>query len=251
MGDGSDAQAIDGFRKCLVEEFNSIYVFNLRGNQRTQGEQSRKEGGKIFGSGSRAPIAITMLGEEPCFRRARSHSLSRYRRLSRSGDETGNYRISHKWRAVRVGFAKPMGYGDWLNQRDDSWYDYAPLGLEKYKAPTGIFETWSLGIATNRDDWMTGFSKYKVINNINNMIDFYNEEAHTKSNIEHITFDPTRNSMQPKPCRKWQLSRKSLSKTNAARLIAYRPFCKEWNLYRGNSSLCIGLISSSSCFLVG
>lgn len=60
-----DAQAMDGFRKCLVEEFNSIYVFNLRGNQRTQGEQSRKEGGKIFGSGSRAPIAITMLVKNP------------------------------------------------------------------------------------------------------------------------------------------------------------------------------------------
>ena len=60
-----DAQAMDGFRKCLVEEFNSIYVFNLRGNQRTQGEESRKEGGKIFGSGSRAPIAITMLVKNP------------------------------------------------------------------------------------------------------------------------------------------------------------------------------------------
>jgi predicted helicase len=56
---------MDGFRKCLVEEFNSIYVFNLRGNQRTQGEESRKEGGKIFGSGSRAPIAITMLVKNP------------------------------------------------------------------------------------------------------------------------------------------------------------------------------------------
>ena len=40
----------DGFRKSLEKEFSSIYVFNLRGNQRTSGELSRKEGGKIFGS---------------------------------------------------------------------------------------------------------------------------------------------------------------------------------------------------------
>jgi Predicted helicase len=50
-----------GFRDCLEREFSKIYVFNLRGNQRTSGELSRREGGKIFGSGSRTPIAITLL----------------------------------------------------------------------------------------------------------------------------------------------------------------------------------------------
>jgi predicted helicase len=56
-----DGNSTDGFRKCLEKEFSSIYVFNLRGNQRTSGELSRREGGKIFGSGSRTPIAITIL----------------------------------------------------------------------------------------------------------------------------------------------------------------------------------------------
>ena len=56
-----DAQAMNGFRNALVEEFSHIYVFNLRGNQRTQGETSRREGGKIFGQGSRTPVAITIL----------------------------------------------------------------------------------------------------------------------------------------------------------------------------------------------
>ncbi|MBV6493867.1 MAG: hypothetical protein LDLANPLL_01891 [Turneriella sp.] len=55
-----DGNAMDGLRKCLEEEFTSIYIFHLRGNQRTAGETSRKEGGKIFGSGSRAPIAISL-----------------------------------------------------------------------------------------------------------------------------------------------------------------------------------------------
>lgn len=56
-----DASTLCGLRKSLVSEFNSIYCFNLRGDQRTQGELSRKEGGKIFGSGSRTPVAITIL----------------------------------------------------------------------------------------------------------------------------------------------------------------------------------------------
>src|SRR5690606_28212941 len=60
-----DGNSTDGFRKSLEKEFDSIYVFNLRGNQRTSGELSRKEGGKIFGSGSRTPISITLLVKNP------------------------------------------------------------------------------------------------------------------------------------------------------------------------------------------
>lgn len=60
-----DGNAQDGMRRCFEEEFSSIYVLNLRGNQRTSGELSRKEGGKIFGSGSRTPIAITFLVKNP------------------------------------------------------------------------------------------------------------------------------------------------------------------------------------------
>ena len=56
-----DGNAMAGFRKTIQKEFSAVYVFNLRGNQRTNGELSRREGGKIFGSGSRTPIAITIL----------------------------------------------------------------------------------------------------------------------------------------------------------------------------------------------
>jgi predicted helicase len=56
-----EANTGDGLRKCLHDEFDRIYVFHLKGNQRTSGERSRREGGKIFGGGSRAPIAITLL----------------------------------------------------------------------------------------------------------------------------------------------------------------------------------------------
>ncbi|MGH8997509.1 MAG: N-6 DNA methylase, partial [Acidimicrobiales bacterium] len=46
-----DANSADGLRTCLAGEFDAVYVFNLRGNQRTAGEQSRREGGKVFGAG--------------------------------------------------------------------------------------------------------------------------------------------------------------------------------------------------------
>ena len=58
-----DSIGMDGMRGCLEKEFTSIYVFNLRGNQRTSGETSRREGGKIFGSGSRTHQRFRQLHE--------------------------------------------------------------------------------------------------------------------------------------------------------------------------------------------
>ena len=60
-----DGNAQEGFRKCLEDEYSSVYVFNLRGNCRTQGEVRRKEGDGVFGLGSRTPISITFLVKNP------------------------------------------------------------------------------------------------------------------------------------------------------------------------------------------
>ena len=60
-----DAKSFDGFRKAIAKEFDAIYCYNLRGDQRTAGELSRMEAGKIFGSGSRAGVAILLLVKKP------------------------------------------------------------------------------------------------------------------------------------------------------------------------------------------
>ncbi len=60
-----DSNTADGMRHALAAEFSVIHVVNLRGNQRTAGEQSRKEGGKVFDAGSRATVAITVLVKDP------------------------------------------------------------------------------------------------------------------------------------------------------------------------------------------
>ena len=44
-----------------ADEFAKIYVLNLRGNARLSGEAWRKEGGKIFGQGECAGVALLIL----------------------------------------------------------------------------------------------------------------------------------------------------------------------------------------------
>ena len=127
-----DGNSTDGFRKTLEKEFSSIYVFNLRGNQRTSGERSRQEGGKIFGSGSRTPISITVLINKPKTLTEKAkiyyHDIGDY--LSREEKlkiikEFGSI-DNIDWQIL-----SPNEHGDWLNQRNDLFSSFIPLEPEK------------------------------------------------------------------------------------------------------------------------
>lgn len=172
-----DNQSMDGFRKCLYEEFNYLYVFNLRGDQRTQGERSRKEGGKIFGSGSRASIAITLLVKDGSINHELFYYdigdyLSREEKLNLISDFESVSNI--KWEKII-----PDKNNDWINQRDESYESYDVLQGEM----NSYFEITSLGVQTARDAWVMGYSKDKTISNTERMVANYNSEVDRLENV--------------------------------------------------------------------
>ena len=97
-----DGHSMDGLRKCLAEECSSLYVFHLRGNQRTQGERSRREGGKIFGAGSRAPVAITLFVKNP---EAKERGRIHFHDIGDHLDREAKLEIVRNFKSVR-GIAK-------------------------------------------------------------------------------------------------------------------------------------------------
>lgn len=174
-----EGNAMDGFRKCIENEFTSIYVFNLRGNQRTSGELSRKEGGKIFGSGSRTPIAITLLEKNPqsTNKKATIHYhdigdyLSRDEKLFIVKDFKSVDNPSMKWKTL-----EPNEHGDWINLRSDIFDTFIPLAPEKKfdKRAKSWFIINSLGVGTSRDTWVYNYSKNMLLENCKVTVDFYN-----------------------------------------------------------------------------
>ena len=60
-----EGNAAAGMRQALADEFDSIYVLDLRGDARTQGELRKQEGGNVFESGSRAKVCMTFLVKRP------------------------------------------------------------------------------------------------------------------------------------------------------------------------------------------
>ena len=178
-GSWIDGNAADGFRKCLEREFTSIYVFNLRGNQRTSGETSRKEGGKIFGSGSRTPIAITLLVQNPLVKTNKANIryydigdyLNREEKLlliKKFGTVSNN---ELKWENLY-----PNEHGDWISLRNDFFSTFIEIGNKKSNKNV-IFNIFSSGVITNRNNWAYSFSKNKLTDNVRSLIGFYNEQV--------------------------------------------------------------------------
>lgn len=230
----------DGMRRCIEEEFTSVYVLNLRGNQRTSGELSRKEGGKIFGSGSRTPIAITFLVKNPAKKGQKAvihyHDigdyLTREQKLKLVKDFRSISSQKLEWQIIT-----PNDKADWINQRDGVFDNLIPLFDKK---GVSVFNHNGPAVATGRDVWVNNFSNSQLDDNINYLINNYNVQCHKFQTIKSqekalsvesfIDTDTTKVSWTRSL--KNFLSRGTLLKFERERLMecSYRPFCVT-NLY--------------------
>ena len=238
-----DGVSQDGMRCCLEKEFTSIYVLNLRGNQRTSGELSRKEGGKIFGSGSRTPIAITFLVKNPAKKveKAAIHYhdigdyLTREQKLKMVKDFHSISSRKLDWQIIT-----PNEKADWINQRDGLFDSYLPLTPEKKfnTKSQSIFCTNYIGVCTNRDAWAYNFSFDGLRKNVSAMMNFYNSEMERISPFlvyesldKLVCYDSTKISwtaqlkIKAKKGFRFQYSEKE-----TLRCATYRPFVKT-NMY--------------------
>ena len=244
-GSWLNGNADDGFRKCIESEFTSIYVFNLRGNQRTSGELSRKEGGKIFGSGSRTPIAITLFVKNPAAKNQKAEIhyhdigdyLKREEKLEIIKKLCSVSNAEMEWEILQ-----PNDHGDWINQRNEGFSTLVPITPEKKYDVTShsVFITESCGVATARDSWVDNFSKERLISNIKTTIKFYNEQckefsvkngSFEDSDIkDFVAYDSSKITWTDLLLRDAKKGMEYRFDDSSLTLGSYRPFCKQ-NLY--------------------
>lgn len=229
-------EASAGVRRCFAEEFNSIYVYNLRGNARGQGEERRKERDNVFGEGTRTTIAITMLVKSSA---STEHGVIRYRDIGDYLTREGKLRIltecveaDPEWVVLQ-----PDAHGDWLEKRDDSFSLFAPMGVQDgtRKLDCGMFSTWSQGVKTNRDAWCYNYRAATVRASMRRTVQTYLSER-----------ERWREAGCPKDVKAFLTKDEKIIKWTAEvyddmardkgaeyhddhiRLSLYRPFCKQW-----------------------
>ncbi|GAA7401630.1 hypothetical protein BD0140_12920 [Helicobacter pylori] len=246
-----DSKSADGFRKCVAKDFAHLYVLNLRGNQRTSGEVSKKEGGKIFDSGSRATIAVIFFVKDTSVKNSTIHYYDIGDYLTREA-KLNKLAEFEDLDSVQFELITPNDKGDWINQRNDGFEKLIPLKRDKKLQNPSIFDINSMGVATGRDPWVYNFSKNALTQNVKKCIDTYNadlkcfnecfreafkqrtkgvksSDLYRQLNDKEITTDKTKiawtDGLKNKLIKNENLQE---SRKESVRLALYRPFNKQW-----------------------
>ena len=229
-----DGNAAAGVRKCLEKEFSGIYIFQLRGDARTQGEQRKKEGGGIFGGGSRAPVVITILVYNPKHKGNAKIQysdigdyLNREQKLKIISERSSILAPAMSWQEIT-----PDEHGDWIKQRNDIFGNFIVIGDKKDKENKKTFfePEYSTGVATSRDAWCWNFSKCLLEKNIKRTIKFYNEQCEVVKSGQRINLDPKMFSWSEGSTKNVKRDKKYKIKEGKFLVGQYRPFT-ESNLY--------------------
>ena len=225
-----DGNTQEGIRKCLQDEFTSIYVFNLRGNARTSGEQRRKESGNVFGEGSRTPITITLLVKNPA---KQDKAIINYHDIGDYLTREQKLKIIkdfHSIRNVEWEGIQPNEKNDWINLRDSAYDELISLAPYKNaKTSNSFFSYIVLGIASSRDNWVYSFSKDALCQNIKGMISCYTEQIGKKE--EEVINDESKISWSAN-FRRYRLnSQKIVFDENNVFDGIYRPYQKQCLYY--------------------
>lgn len=227
-----DSQSADGLRKCWKEEFNYIYVFNLRGDaKRTSGELRRKEGGNVFGEGSRTPVSITILVKDNSEKHEIYYHdigdyLTREMKLKIIKDFDSIETIP--WNKVH-----PDLNNDWINQRDESYSSFKPL-YDESDLNSSIFKKQITGVYPGRDNWIVCFNKEKAQENAEKLIDNYNSEIERLKEVNDRKERLTERNTNEKFI-KWSAKlndkfskNQPLEKSGKVVPYLHRPFVRKW-----------------------
>ena len=181
-----DSQSADGLRASLYNEFNHLFIFNLRGNALGQGDVRKKEGGNVFGSGTRTTVAVSLLVKD----NSDIHELHYY--------DIGDYLTQKEKLALITDFEDisqldwqeiiPDENNDWINRRDPHYLKYVSISGQS----DSPFILSTIGVNSDRDTWVIGFSKEKILENSKKLIDKYNEEVKINggNNNKPTNFNP-------------------------------------------------------------
>ncbi|VEP13849.1 Adenine specific DNA methyltransferase [Hyella patelloides LEGE 07179] len=210
-----DARTFDGFRKVVADEFSEIYLIDLGGNVRANPKLSGTTH-NVFGIQTGVAICFLVKKEDnnntPC-----KMFYARRSEFDTAKDKLQFLGVT-KFKEIDFLHTTPDKQNNWINQTNNDFNELIPLidkDVKAGKSEQAIFKLFSLGIATNRDEWVYDRDKSNLINKINFLTDVYNHCVDCRQ--EHSSI-------------KWSSSLKKYAKQNFK--TRYREELIKISLYR-------------------
>ena len=235
-----DGVAFDGMREHLADDFDAIYILDLGGNMR---KGLKVSDANVFGI--RVGVSINL------FVKTKRNPSEITRLFYHRTDDLWNKKQKFSFLNRR----QHIGNIEWQNIQPDKRYTWLTEGLhEEFETfiPMGtmetklaedevddvIFKTYSNGVKTNRDAWACNFNRNALSENMDRMIDFYNEQVfkwerreERGANIDDFVVSDDK-KIKWSSSLKQKLKRRQISEFSEAKIRGslYRPFAKS-NVY--------------------
>ena len=222
--------SFDGFRAVAENEFNELWVLDLKGDARTSGENRKRQGGNIFGNQIKVGIAIY------CFiKKKNTHGFRIFYDSVRDyakADEKTEF-VHAPLRERKMLLLRPDARHNWLNLTSNDFGDFPPIATKQTKATKlvgqehAIFKLFSLGISTNRDEWLYDRDPETLEKKVRWLIDAY-DAVPPKAEVFPDTLKWSRNLKR----RLLNNIREPYSKKKIT-VASYRPYIRRW-LYQSD-----------------
>lgn len=231
-----------GVRACFAEEFDHIYVVNLRGNARLRGKPAKREGEVIFEQASRSAITITFLVKQN--RSTPKQASIHYHDIGDSLKRAEKFKKLNDFQHVgntKVQPIKPSKEHDWINQRDPQFSQFIPIFDKRTSKLDTLFQQNTLGVCTNRDAWAYNFSNSKLSENVQQSMDYFNKELEryissgTKvAAKDFVNRDSSKIAYTRELIRRLSKNQELTFNKSRFFLAEYRPFTKTWCYFDKN-----------------
>jgi predicted helicase len=172
-----DGRNFDGFRKSVLKEFDEAYVIDLGGDYKEQGVGG---GGNVFGIGTGVAILIFVKKVRKAEVFNRKGALFYVSTGVVSSSDKLSWISSTPLQTMKFDRVKSDNEGYWINKIETEYETGIPIAAKEVKQEKlgsvgeALFQLYSLGIATNRDDWVYDHSKEALVEKIDFFTATYN-----------------------------------------------------------------------------
>ncbi len=221
-----DSRTFDGFRKVVAEEFNDIYIINMKGNANTSGERRKRQGGNVFNDQIKVGVAVYFLVK----REGKTGCQIHYLEIPDywGADQKKAFFQDNRISSLTFEKIHPDEKHNWLNQPEHDWEAFLPIASKESKAAktdsleTTIFKFFSTGVSTNRDEWIVDFSAETV----NAKMKFFIAEYQKHSSETEQFEDVIKWSRNLK--RRLAQGKREKFLASRAKRFSYRPYSSYW-----------------------
>lgn len=218
-----DKRNFDGFRKSVAQEFSHIYIVDLGGNVYNN---SKLSGTKHNVFGIKSGVAITFLVKKEDHKQAEQCQIFYARRPEfDDSNEKLTFLRETSFQGIDFRHIHPDKQHNWINLSNNDFDNLISTASKETRDAkdsiqhNSIFKMFSLGVSTNRDEWIVDSSELSLLQKMRFFADFYN--SYNSLEIEDETIKWSRNLK-----RAYTRHLKEPFSVDRVKTVAYRSYCK-------------------------